>query len=151
MRFEEQLFQHGGKAIDAHVFSYQSNQKFLKAKLHLSKSLLPIFNFNGVKDYLAILQQKIPESTLENNLFSHSANPLLCMCLMYEFLFLLTKRFFSLSYQCKTLQDQVKRMIIEYVDSVDDENFLTKVMLEKDYSGRDSLQIAVELEVLDLI
>lgn len=42
-------------------------------------------------------------------------------------------------------------MIIEYVDSVDDENFLTKVMLEKDYSGRDSLTIAVELEVLELI
>jgi len=30
-------------------------------------------------------------------------------------------------------------MIIEYTESVDDENFLTKVMLEKDYSGRDSL------------
>ena len=42
-------------------------------------------------------------------------------------------------------------MIIEYIESVDDENFLTSVMLEKDYSGRDSLQIAVELEVLDLI
>ena len=42
-------------------------------------------------------------------------------------------------------------MIIEYIESVDDENFLTSVMLEKDYIGRDSLQIAVELEVLDLI
>jgi len=42
-------------------------------------------------------------------------------------------------------------MIIEYIESVDDENFLTKIMLETDYSGRDSLQIAVELEVLDLI
>lgn len=42
-------------------------------------------------------------------------------------------------------------MIIEYTESVDEENFLTKVMLEKDYTGRDSLQIAVELEVLDLI
>ena len=37
------------------------------------------------------------------------------------------------------------------VVKVDDENFLTSVMLEKDFSGRDSLQIAVELEVLDLI
>ena len=123
----------------------------MKAKLHLSKTLLPIFNFKGVKEYLTILAHKIPECTLEYNLFSHSANPLLCMCLMYEFLMLLTKRFFSLSYQCKTLQDHVKKMIIEYVDSVDDENFLTKVMLEKDYSGRDSLTIAVELEVLELI
>lgn len=42
-------------------------------------------------------------------------------------------------------------MIIEYIESIDDENFLTTIMLEKDYSGRDSLQIAVELEVLDLI
>jgi len=30
-------------------------------------------------------------------------------------------------------------MIIEYIESVDDENFLTSVMLEKDFSNRDSL------------
>ena len=42
-------------------------------------------------------------------------------------------------------------MVITYIESVDDENFLTAVMLEKDYSGRDSLKIAVELELLDLI
>lgn len=58
---------------------------------------------------------------------------------MYELLFLLTKRFFSLTYQCNTLQNQVKEMIICYIESVDDENYLTKIMLETDYSGRDSL------------
>lgn len=42
-------------------------------------------------------------------------------------------------------------MIIHYIESVDDENFLTNIMLEKDFTGRDSLQIAVELELLDLI
>jgi hypothetical protein len=42
-------------------------------------------------------------------------------------------------------------MIIEYIIAVDDENFLTEVMLEKDYQGRDSLAIAVELELIDLI
>lgn len=47
--------------------------------------------------------------------------------------------------------DQVKVMIIHYIESVDDETFLTAIMLEKDFTGRDSLQIAVELEVLDLI
>jgi len=54
-RFEEQVFQHAGRAIEAHVQTYQNTPKFLKAKLHLSKSLLPIFNFNGVKQYLAIM------------------------------------------------------------------------------------------------
>jgi len=47
--------------------------------------------------------------------------------------------------------DQVMTLIIEYIDSVDDENFLTSILLEKDFNGRDSLQIAVELELLDLI
>lgn len=42
-------------------------------------------------------------------------------------------------------------MALLYIESVDDENFLTHVMTEKDYSGRDSLRIAVELELLDLI
>jgi len=42
-------------------------------------------------------------------------------------------------------------MAIAYIEAVDDENFLTSVMLERDFSGRDSLRIAVELELLDLI
>lgn len=42
-------------------------------------------------------------------------------------------------------------LLINYIESVDDENFLTTIMLEKDFSGRDALTIAVELELLDLI
>ena len=42
-------------------------------------------------------------------------------------------------------------MAIDYIEAVDDENFLTTVMLEKDYTGRDSLRIAVELELLEMI
>lgn len=38
-----------------------------------------------------------------------------------------------------------------YIDAVNDEHFLTQMMLEKDYGGRDCLQITVELELLDLI
>jgi hypothetical protein len=38
-----------------------------------------------------------------------------------------------------------------YIESVDDENFLTTFMVEKDYSGRDSLRIAAELGLLELI
>lgn len=113
--------------------------------------MIPIFNFNGVKEFLRIMNFRIFDHSLEQNIFSHSSNPLLSMCLLYEFLSLLTKKFFSLSYTCRQLMEQVKTMIINYIESVDDENFLTNIMLEKDFTGRDSLQIAVELELLDLI
>ena len=85
------------------------------------------------------MEFKIWDHSLENNIFAHTANPLLCMCLLYELLFLISKKFFSLSYTCTQLMEQVKQMIIHYIVAVDDENFLTEVMLEKDYSGRDSL------------
>ena len=49
------------------------------------------------------------------------------------------------------MMTQIMKMALTYFEAVDDENFLTKVMLEKDYSGRDSLSIAVELEVIELI
>ena len=137
--------------MDSHVQSYQTSSKFLKAKLHLSKSLLHVFNFNAVKLFLSIMGFKIFDHSLENNIFTQSSNPLLNMCLLYEFLYLISKKFFSLNYTCRQLMDQVKLMIIEYINSVDDENFLTSVMLEKDYKGRDCLAIAVELELLDLI
>lgn len=42
-------------------------------------------------------------------------------------------------------------MALMYIECVEDENFLTKLMLDQDYTNRDSLKIAVELELLDLI
>lgn len=51
-RYEEQLFKHAVKALDSHVSSYKLTPKFLKAKITLSKSMLPIFNFNAVKQFL---------------------------------------------------------------------------------------------------
>ena len=73
------------------------------------------------------------------------------MCLLYELLQNIIKRFFSLNNLCRKLMKQTIDMAIMYIDAVDDERFLTNIMLEVDYSGRDSLRIAVELELLDLI
>lgn len=42
-------------------------------------------------------------------------------------------------------------MALQYIEEVDDENFLTATLNSKDYSGRDSLRIFVELELLELI
>jgi hypothetical protein len=70
---------------------------------------------------------------------------------MYELLLNIIKKFYSLKNTCTTMMNFIMKMVITYIESVDDENFLTAVMLEKDYSGRDSLKIAVELELLDLI
>lgn len=73
------------------------------------------------------------------------------MCLLYELFLMLLKKFFSLNNQCRVLMKMTMDLMLNYIDSVDDENFLTTIMLEKDYSGRDSLRIAVELELLELI
>jgi len=117
----------------------------------MSKMLLNLFNFNAAKKFLDILHFSFNDSSVEGNLFSHSSNPLLTMCLLYELLLNIIKKFFSLNNVCKTLMNKIIQMSIQYIDSVDDENFLTSIMLERDFSGRDSLRIAVELELLDLI
>ena len=94
---------------------------------------------------------KLFDPSLEGNLFSSTTNPLLNMTLLYEFLYLLTQKFFSLGFFCRQLMEHIRIMVIEYVESIDDEHYLTTIILEKDFSGRDSLEIAVELEILDLI
>jgi hypothetical protein len=43
------------------------------------------------------------------------------------------------------------KMALQYIEEVDDENFLTFAMNEQDYSGRDALRIFVELELLEII
>lgn len=40
---------------------------------------------------------------------------------------------------------------ISYIEQVDDENFLTQLMSDRDYSNRDSLRIAQELELLEMV
>jgi len=117
----------------------------------MSKMLLNLFNFNAAKQFLDILQFAFNDSSVEGNLFSHSSNPLLVMCLLYELLLMIIKKFFSLNNNCKQLMNKIIEMSILFIDSVDDENFLTTIMLERDFSGRDSLRTAVELELLDLI
>jgi hypothetical protein len=94
---------------------------------------------------------QINDNSIEGNLFSHSSNPLLNMCLLYELLGIISKKFFSLNNMCQTIMKITLDMAIQYIEAVDDENFLTKVMMERDFSGRDALRIAVELELLDLI
>lgn len=149
--YEDQINQNYQRAIDAHVDSYRRNNKFLKAKLHMSKMLLGIFNFNAAKVFLEIINNSINDASLEGNFFSHSSNPLLSMCCLYELLTNIIKKFFSLSNLSRELMGKTMSMAIDYIESVDDENFLTTVMLEKDYTGRDSLRIAVELELLEMI
>jgi hypothetical protein len=112
---------------------------------------LNIFTFIGANEFLDEIEHKIEEPNLENNLFSHCSNPIICMCLLYELLGLLTQRFFSLSNKCRNLKEKCMEMATFYIDAVNDEHFLTQMMLEKDYGGRDCLQITVELELLDLI
>lgn len=113
--------------------------------------LLGIFNFNAAKVFLEIINNSINDASLEGNLFSHSSNPLLTMCCLYELLTNIIKKFFSLSNLSRELMGKTMAMAIDYIEAVDDENFLTTVMLEKDYTGRDSLRIAVELELLEMI
>ena len=113
--------------------------------------MMNIFNFKSAKVFLKIIESQIFEKSLEGNIFSHSANPLLNMCLLYELLLLILRKFFSLNNICRTLMHKTMEMAIIYIKSVDDENFLTSVLLEEDFFGRDSLRIAVELELLDLI
>jgi len=73
------------------------------------------------------------------------------MCMLYELLLKLMIKFLSLKKNCENNMAKVMDMAITYISSIDDENFLNAIMLERDYEGRDSLQIAVELELLQLI
>lgn len=150
-RYEDQIYADFNISIMAHVKSYSLNMLFLKSKLHMSKMMMSVFTFNAAKIFLEIIDQKVDEAALEANLFTHSNNPLLCMCLLYEILGNIIKKFYSLKNACRQIMDRIMIMAQEYVEAVDEENFLTTVMLEKDYSGRDALRIFVELELLELI
>ena len=87
-------------AIDTHVQSYALSKQYLKSKLHMSKQLMSIFNFKSAKVFLDIIIAQINDTSLEGNLFSHSSNPLLNMCLLYELLLNIIKKFFSLNNDC---------------------------------------------------
>lgn len=78
----------------------------------MSKMMIEIFSFNSAKDFLQIIDKRVSDCQLENNLFSHSSNPLLTMCLMYELLQNIIQKFYSLNYACTTLMKQIMNMTI---------------------------------------
>lgn len=49
------------------------------------------------------------------------------------------------------MNDKILKMAVEYIECCEDDNLLTTLMSEKDYTNRDCLKIAVDLELLDLI
>ena len=152
--YEEQILQNQEnqvKAIDAHIQAYKMSTQFLKAKLFMSKQLLNEFNFNHARSFLDVISYSIYDTSLEQNLFAHSSNPLLVMCMLYELLLRFMNKFLSLKKVCEDLMEKVLEMAIEFIHAIDDENFLNAVVLEKDYENRDILQIADELELLKLI
>lgn len=44
-KYEEQIFHASNKILETHINSYTKTPHYLKAKIFLSKSLLPIFCF----------------------------------------------------------------------------------------------------------
>ena len=74
--------------------------------------MLGLFNFKSAKELLDILGPQVNDTTLEGNLFSHSSNPLLSMCLLYELLLSIIKRFFSLNNMCRAIMMVTIRMAI---------------------------------------
>jgi len=114
--------------MDSHVLSYRVDNQFLKSKLHMSKLLLPIFTFNAAKQFLEIVELKILDTFLDGNMFSHSSNPLLNMCLLYELLSNIIKKFYSLNNKCQFLMANCIKMALQYIEEVDDENFLTRLL-----------------------
>ena len=149
--YEEEILSYASLIIETHVRSYQLSKQFLKAKLYLSSRLISLFNFKSAKELLDILKPEVEDTYLEKNLFSYSCNPLLSMCLLYELLLKIMQKFFSLNNMCRSIMATIIKMAINYIECVDDEHFLTKIMLERDYTGRDSLRVAQELELLELI
>lgn len=150
-RYEQMIMKQVHKGMNTIVQCFQKTPKYMKAKLYLTKMLLGKFNFDGYKILVNNIRQKIQETSLENNLFSHSPNPLLTMCLTYEVLKSVAKRCFSLSYDCIQLNNQLKEMMLVYIEQINKTEYIKILLFEKDYQSRDVLSIAVSLDLMDLI
>lgn len=119
--YEDEIVANANRVIETHVKSYALNKLNLKCKLYLSNRLLGLFNFKSVKELLDIISIQLHDTSLEGNIFSHSCNPLLTMCLMYELLINIIKRFFSLNNICRTIMKTTMELAITFIDCVDNE------------------------------
>ena len=115
------------------VHSLNTNRQYLRSKMFLCKKLIDCFNFKTAKQFLEVIQTQINFKSIDNNLLSHSCNPLLNMCLLYELLFSISNKFYSLNNMCRNIRKTTMDMAIQYIECVDEENFLTAIMLEKDF------------------
>lgn len=106
---------------------------------------MPILNFSSARAFLDIIEQLLTLPDVKQNFLANSVNPIMNMILVYEMLEGILKKFQSLTTQCRAIKATIINYMLIYIEQVDDENFLTHLMLDKDYEKRDSLKIAAEL------
>jgi hypothetical protein len=49
------------------------------------------------------------------------------------------------------IMNEIKAIALEYINKTDDEVYLYQLLLDKDYYGRDTLEMIRELDLLELI
>lgn len=73
------------------------------------------------------------------------------MCVLYELTVQVKKQFFSLNNLCILILEKTKHYMEEYVNQTDDLILLSDLLLEKDLSGKDSLQLIKDNELLEIL
>ena len=114
--YEDAIFSKPVEAMDALIEAYRVNNKFLKSKLHMAKLMIPTLNFSAAKTFLDIIGAGISNPEIQKNFFAHSVNPLLNMCLIYELLILITKKFLSLNTLCRAHMNRIIETCITYIE-----------------------------------
>jgi hypothetical protein len=49
------------------------------------------------------------------------------------------------------IMNEIKAIALEYINQTDDEVYLYQLLLDKDYYGRDTLEMIRQLDLLELI
>ena len=128
-----------------------SNTFNIEVYLYLVRKLIKYFSLKAVKNLLKAFETLLNFNDEMNPVIFYSYNQFKIFVLLAEILELLSRSFSTLSYNCKLLSSKCLKISEEIQNSIDEDNQLRELVVEKDLVGRSVLEIISDNKFLSLL
>lgn len=132
------------------VNAFTENNGMLEAKTYLLKRFVKHMNYKQASDFLEAIEKSVTNQS-RGNLLILSLNVIKSSCLLIELLEMVRDQFSFLERRIDEIRNVISGIAKEYMVTVDNEEEMQYLLLEKDFDNRDSLNIIYDFHIDDLL
>jgi hypothetical protein len=138
------------KIVTLLVNAFTETNGMLEAKTFLLKRFIAKMNYDQAISFLEAIEKGVKNQS-RGNLLILSLNVIKSSCLLVELLEMVRDNFGFLDRRIDEIKNVIVGIAKTYMDTVDNEEEMQYLLLEKDFDNRDSLNIIYDFQVSELL